>query len=148
VGPRVSVNVRTVRPYPLLLAAHGFRLTPHAIRLDDLTLRYPGESWRLEGPTRLVLDGDRVELSGLDLRGRGQRVRADFNKNGATGRARFGLSHFDLGRLPRPLVPPSVASLGAIDLNADVRFSPARLRGKVSARAVGTGVDATMDLPA
>ncbi len=148
VGPRVSVNVRTVRPYPLLLAAHGFRLTPHAIRLDDLTLRYPGESWALAGPTRLVLDGDRVELSGLDLRGRGQRVRADFSKVGATGHARLGLSHFDLARLPRPLVPHTVASLGTVDLDADLQFSPARLRGKVSARAVGTGVDAQLDLPA
>ena len=148
VGPRVTANVRAVRPYPLTLAAHGFRLTPDAIRIDDLTLRYPGESWTLAGPTRLVLDGDRVELSSLDLRGRGQRVRADFSKTGATGHARVGLSHFDLGRLPRPLVPRAVAALGKVDLEADLRFSPSRLRGRVSARGVGTGVDADLDLPA
>jgi translocation and assembly module TamB len=148
IGPRVAANVRAARPYPLALAAHGFRLTPHAIRLDDLTLRYPGESWTLAGPTRLLIDGDRVELSGLDLRGRGQRMRADFSKDGRSGRARVGLSHFDLARLPQPLVPHTVAALGKIDLQADLRFSPSRLRGRISGRAVGTGVDADLDLPA
>jgi translocation and assembly module TamB len=148
IGPRVAVNVRTTRPYPLVLAAHGFRLTPHAIRLDDLALRYPGESWTMAGPSRLVIDGDRVELSALDLHGRGQRVRVDFSKAGAAGHARVGLSHFDLGRLPQPLVPHTVAALGKIDLTADLQFSPSRLRGRVSARGVGTGVDADLDLPA
>ncbi len=64
------------------------------------------------------------------------------------GHARVGISHFDLGRLPKPLVPRAVAALGKVDLDADVRFSPARLRGRLAVRAVGTGVDATFDVPA
>ncbi len=148
IGPHITVNARTAAPYPLALTADGWRLTPHAVRVDALTLRYPGEAWALAGPTRLVLDGDRLELAGLDLRGHGQRIRADVSKVGSAGRARLAVSHFDLGRLPRPLVPPAVARLGKVDLDAEVRFSPSRLRGRVGARAVGTGVDADFDLPA
>lgn len=148
VGPHVTVNARTATPYPLTLTADGWRLTPHAVRVDALSLRYPGESWTLAGPTKLLADGGRLELAGLDLRGRGQRIRADFTKNGASGRARVAISHFDPGRLPKPLVPPAVARLGKIDLEADVRFSPSRLRGRLEARAVGTGVDADFDVPA
>ncbi len=148
IGPHITVNARTATPYPLALTADGWRLTPHALRVDALTLRYPGESWALAGPTKLVVDGDRLELAGLDLRGRGQRIRADVSKLGKAGRARVAVSHFDLGRLPRPLVPPAVARLGKIDLDADVRFSASRLRGRIGARAAGTGVDARFDLPA
>jgi translocation and assembly module TamB len=148
IGPHITVNARTATPYPVVLAADGWRLTPHALRLDALTLRDPGEAWTLAGPTKLVSDGDRLELTGLDLRGRGQRIRADLSKNGPSGRARLAISHFDPGRLPRPLVPPAVAKLGRIDLEADVRFSPSRLRGRLSARAIGTGLDADFDVPA
>lgn len=148
IGPHIAVNVRTASPYAVALTADGDRLTPHAVRVNALNLRYPGEAWTLAGRTKVLLDGDRIELSGLDLRGRGQRIRADLTKVGGRGRAQLAISHLDLGRLPRPLIPPAVAALGKIDVDADVRFSPSRLRGRVGARGIGTGVDADFDMPA
>ncbi len=148
IGPHITANARTAAPYPLALTADGWRLDPDTMRIDALTLRYPGEAWSLAGPTKVVAGDGRLEVAGLDLRGRGQRIRADVRKVGGTGRARLAVSHFDLGRLPRPLVPPAVAAIGKIDVQADVRFSPSRLRGKLVARAAGTGVDANFDMPA
>ena len=148
IGPHVTAHARTAAPYPLALAADGWRLDPDTMRIDALTLRYPGEAWSLAGSTKVVAGDGRLEVAGLDLRGRGQRIRADLRKVGSAGRARLAVSHLDLGRLPRPLVPPAVAAIGKVDIQADVRFSPARLRGKVVARAAGTGVDADFDMPA
>jgi translocation and assembly module TamB len=152
IGPHITINARTAAPYPLALTADGWRLDPDTLRIDAMALRYPGEAWTLAGPTKVVAGDGRFGVAGLDLRGRGQRIRADIRADlrdrGATGRARVAVSHFDLGRLPRPLVPPAVAALGKIDVDADVRFSPARLRGRLGARAAGTGVDADFDLPA
>ncbi|MES1209085.1 MAG: hypothetical protein ABUS79_24370, partial [Pseudomonadota bacterium] len=141
IGPHITVNARTAAPYPLALTADGRRLDPDTMRIDTMTLRYPGEAWTLAGSTKVVAGDGRLEVAGLDLQGRGQRIRADIRKVGNSGRARLAVSHFDLGRLPRPLVPPAVAAIGKIDVEADVRFSPARLRGKVVARGAGTGVD-------
>ncbi|MES1209751.1 MAG: hypothetical protein ABUS79_27775, partial [Pseudomonadota bacterium] len=141
IGPHITVNARTASPYPLALAADGWRLDPETMRIDAMTLKYPGEAWTLAGSTKVVAGDGRLEVAGLDLLGRGQRIRADIRKVGSAGRARLAVSHFDLGRLPRPLVPPAVAAIGKIDVEADVRFSPARLRGKVVARGAGTGVD-------
>ena len=58
------------------------------------------------------------------------------------------MSHLDLARLPRPLMSPALAAAGAVDLDLDLQFSPARLRGSVAARALGNAVDAKFDLPA
>ncbi|HVT06565.1 MAG TPA: hypothetical protein VHO67_03870, partial [Polyangia bacterium] len=147
IGPHITVNARTASPYPLTLTADGWRLDPDTMRIDAMTLRYPGEAWTLAGRTKIVAGDGRLEVAGLDLRGRGQRIRVDVRKVGGSGRAQLAVSHFDLGRLPRPLIPPAVAAIGKIDVDADVRFSPARLRGKVVARGAGTGVDATFDMP-
>ena len=64
------------------------------------------------------------------------------------GKLHLIVSHLDLARLPRPLMSPALAAAGAVDLDLDLQFSPARLQGSVAARALGNAVDAKFDLPA
>ena len=118
------------------------------MEISELMLRYPEATWSLAQPTRITLRGERASISGLDLRARGQRIRADLEKGPRGGKLQLNVSHLDLARLPRPLMSPALAATGAVDLDLDVQFSPARLRGSAAARALGNAVDAKFDLPA
>ena len=73
---------------------------------------------------------------------------ADLQKGPRGGKLRLIVSHLDLARLPRPLMSPALAAAGAVDLDLDLQFSPARLQGSAAARALGNSVDAKFDLPA
>ena len=147
-GPLIRADVQIAKPYPVALAAVGHRLSPWSMEIGELMLRYPEATWKLAQPTRIALRGERASISGLDLRARGQRVSADLQKGPRGGRLHLIVSHLDLARLPRPLMSPALAAVGAVDLDLDLQFSPARLRGSVAARALGNAVDAKFDLPA
>ena len=147
-GRLIQADVQIAKPYPIALAAVGHRLSPWSFEIDELMLRYPEATWKLAQPTRIALRGGRASISGLDLRAGGQRVSADLQKGPGGGKLHLVLSHLDLARLPRPLMSPALVAVGAVDLDLDLQFSPARLQGSVAARALGNGVDAKFDLPA
>ena len=147
-GPLIRADVQITKPYPVALAAVGHRLSPWSMEIGELMLRYPEASWKLAQPTRITLRGERASISGLDLRARGQRVSADLQKGPRGGKLHLIVSHLDLARLPRPLMSPALAAAGAVDLDLDLQFSPARLQGSVAARALGNALDAKFDLPA
>ena len=147
-GPLIRADVQIAKPYPVALAAVGHRLSPWSMEIGQLMLRYPEATWKLTQPTRIALRGDRASISGLDLRARDQRVSADLQKGPRGGKLHLIVSHLDLARLPRPLMSPALLTVGVVDLDLDLRFSPARLKGSVAARALGNAVDAKFDLPA
>ena len=147
-GPLIRADVQITKPYPIALAAVGHRLSPWSMEISELMLRYPEATWSLAQPTRLALRGARASISGLDLRARGQRVSADLEKGPRGGKLHLLVSHLDLARLPRPLMSPALTAAGAVDLDLALQFSPARLQGSVTARALGNAVDAKFDLPA
>ncbi len=147
-GPLIRADARIAKPYPVALAAVGHRLSPWSMEIGELRLRYPEATWSLARPTRIALRGERASISGLDLRAPGQRVQADLQKGPRGGKLHLIVSHLDLARLPRPLRSPAMTAAGAVDLDLDLHFSPARLQGSVAARALGEAVDATFDLPA
>jgi translocation and assembly module TamB len=147
-GPLIRADVQIAAPYPIALATVGHRLSPWSIELGELMVRYPEATWSLAQPTRIAVRGERVSISGLDLRARGQRVTADLQKGPRGGKLHLIVSHLDLARLPRPLTSPALAAVGAVDLDLDLRFSPARLEGSAAVRALGNSVDAKFDLPA
>ena len=147
-GPLIRADVEITKPYPVALAAVGHRLSPWSMEISELMLRYPEATWKLAQPTRISLRGARASIAGLDLRAPGQSVRADLEKGPRGGKLRLIVSHLDLARLPRPLMSPALAAVGAVDLDLDLRFSPARLQGSVAARALENAVDAKFDLPA
>ena len=147
IGPTLAVHLKNAGPYPITLDAGGRRLAGRTMQIDRFSLRYPEESWSTARPVRLEL-GDRLAVEGLDLRaGGGQAVRADFTKTAQAGHLRLAVAHLDLARLPRVLIPPTLAKAGQVTTNADVRFSSTRLVGQLSADAVDTHVDASFDLP-
>ncbi len=147
-GPLIRADVQITKPYPITLAAVGHRLTPWSMEISELMLRYPEATWKLAQPTRIALRGERASISGLDLRARGQSVRADLQKGPRGGKLHLSVSHLDLAKLPRPLMSPALAAAGVVDLDLDLQFSSSRLQGSVAARALGDGVDAKFDLPA
>jgi translocation and assembly module TamB len=147
-GQLIRADVQITKPYPIALAAVGHRLSPWSMEIGELMMRYPEATWKLAQPTRITLRGERASISGLDLRARGQRVSADLQKGPRGGKLQLVVSHLDLARLPRPLMSPALAAAGAVDLDLDLQFSPARLQGSVGARALGNAVDAKFDLPA
>ena len=147
-GPLIRADVQITKPYPIALAAVGHRLSPWSMKIGELMLRYPEATWSLAQPTRIALRGERASISGLDLRARGQRVRVDLEKGPRGGKLQLLVSHLDLARLPRPLMSPALAAVGAVDLDLDLQFSPARLVGSAGARVLGNTVDAKFDLPA
>jgi translocation and assembly module TamB len=147
-GSLIRADVQIASPYPITLATVGHRLSPWSMEIGELMLRYPEATWKLARPTRIALRGERASISGLDLRARGQRVSADLQKGPRGGKLRLVVAHLDLSRLPRPLMSPALAAVGAVDLDLDLQFSPARLAGSAAARALGNAVDAKFDLPA
>ncbi|HEY6477731.1 MAG TPA: hypothetical protein VI456_14215, partial [Polyangia bacterium] len=147
-GPLIQADVQVTKPYPVALAAVGHRLSPWSMEISELMLRYPEATWKLAQPARIALRGARASISGFDLRAPGQSVRADLQKGPRGGKLHLIVSHLDLAKLPRPLMSRALAAAGAVDLDLDLRFSPARLEGSVAARALGNAVDAKFDLPA
>ncbi len=146
-GPIIHADLRTKAPYPVALAASGRRLSPWSMEIGKLVLRYPEATWSLARPTRISFRDDRATIAGLDLRARGQSLRADLQKGPRGGKLHLIVSHLDLARLPRPLMSPALAAAGRIDLDLDLQFSPARLRGSLAAGALGATVDGKFDLP-
>jgi translocation and assembly module TamB len=147
-GPQIRANVQTAAPYPVALAASGHRLSPWSMEIGQLMLRYPEASWSLAQPARIVIRGERLSIAGLDLRAHGQSLRADLDKGPRGGKLHLLVSHLDLARLPRPLMSPALAAAGTLDLDLGLRWSPARLEGGLTARALGTDLEAKFDLPA
>jgi len=147
-GPLIHADVQVAKPYPVALAAVGHRLSPWSMEIGELMLRYPEATWKLAQPTRIVVRGERASISGFDLRTRGQSVRADLQKGPRGGKLHLIVSHLDLAKLPRPLRSPALAAAGAVDLDLELQFSPARLEGSLAARALGNAVDAKFDVPA
>jgi translocation and assembly module TamB len=147
-GSLIRADLQIAAPYPIALATVGHRLSPWSMEISQFMLRYPEATWSLARPTRIALRGERASISGLDLRARGQRVSADLQKGPRGGKLHLVVSHLDLGRLPRPLMSPALVAAGAVDLDLDLQFSPARLQGSAAARALGSSVDAKFDLPA
>ena len=147
-GPLLRADVQVTKPYPIALAAVGHRRSPWSLEISELMLRYPEATWTLAQPTRIDLRGEHAAISGLDLRAHGQSLRADLEKGPRGGKLHLIVSHLDLARLPRPLLSPALAAAGAVDLDLNLQFSPARLQGSVAAGALGNAVDAKFDLPA
>jgi translocation and assembly module TamB len=146
-GAALAASIHTAAPYPIAVEASGRRLSPRALEIARLTLRYPEESWTIARPARIAVSGARVSVAGLDLRARDQIIRVDLEKSARGGRARVQISRLDLAHLPRPLVPPALASAGMLDLDLDLEATSTRLRGRLATRGLGTGLDATFDLP-
>jgi len=118
-GPRVTLDVRATSPYPLAIALGGrWGAARQALAIDSLHITYPEASWSAQRPARLLFPPDRLALEGLDLRSGAQRVRASFSRAKQTLRGHVEISRFDLGRLPRLLVPAELKLAGQLDLDA------------------------------
>ncbi|HLK90831.1 MAG TPA: translocation/assembly module TamB domain-containing protein [Polyangia bacterium] len=146
-GRGVTAEVRVARPLPLALVASGRRLSPSTVEIARLALRTPEASWATARPLRLTVGGGRLALAGLDLRSGDQVIAADLEKAGRRGHLRLHVARLDPARLPRLFVPPAAATVGPVNVDLDLTFARARARGHVAARALGTGLDATFDLP-
>jgi translocation and assembly module TamB len=146
-GRRVQADVRVASPTPLALDASGRRLSPRTVEIERLALRTTEATWSLARPTRLTVGGGRLALAGLDLRSGEQVIAADLEKTGRRGHVRLHVARLDPGRLPRLLVPRAAATVGPVDVDLDLAFGPTRAAGRLAARALHSGLDATFDLP-
>src|SRR5436305_1613614 len=82
------------------------------------TPRSRRETWTLRRPVQVSL-ADPTMVSGLELAADGQRLAADLHLGGARPTAHVVVTHLDLARLPRALVPERAGLGGTVD--ADVR---------------------------
>ncbi|HZL16732.1 MAG TPA: translocation/assembly module TamB domain-containing protein [Polyangia bacterium] len=136
-GGRLSAKARIASPYPMRLALAGdWRPSDREVRLRSLDLAYPEARWRLVRPARIAFVDGRLTVEGVALRAAGQRIDLDLVKTDRRLRAKVAVSHLDLGRLPRALVPPSMGLGGRIDLRARIEGTPAAPRVDATASLV------------
>jgi translocation and assembly module TamB len=134
-GPRVTLDVRATSPYPLAVSLGGrWGAARQALAIDSLRITYPEASWSAQRPARLSFPPDRLALEGLDLRSGAQRVRASFSRAKQILRGHVEISRFDLGRLPRLLVPAELKLAG--QLNLDARLGGTDRHPEVDAKVV------------
>lgn len=148
VGPGVHADLHLATPTPVALQISGRRLSLRAVEIATLSLRTPEATWSLAHPARLAVGGGRTTLAGFDLRAGDQSIAADLDQVGRRGHLRLRVARLEPARLPRLLVPRALAQAGRIDVDLDLAFTPARLDGRITAHALGTGLEATFDLPA
>jgi translocation and assembly module TamB len=148
VGPDVRADLQLQTPTPIALRVSGRRLSLRAVEIATLVLRTPEATWSLAHPARLAVGGGRTKLADFDLRAGEQTIAVDLDKVGRRGHLRLRVARLDPARLPRLLVPRVLAQAGRVDADLDLAFTPAHLAGRVTAHALGTGLDAAFDLPA
>ncbi|HVV53019.1 MAG TPA: hypothetical protein VHO06_25390, partial [Polyangia bacterium] len=117
------------------------------MEVAHLALRTPQARWALAHPTRITVEDGRLAVTGLDLRSGAQVIAGELEKTGRRGHLALHVAGFDPGRLPPALAPRALAAVGRVDLDADLTFTPSRLRGRLTAGALGTGLRAAFDLP-
>ncbi len=89
--------------------------------LNTLTLDYPEASWSLTQPARLGFREEEVRIQGLQLRADRQLLAVDGSLRGQRVEAQIQLEQFDLGRIPKIAVDPSLALAGRVDLQLSAR---------------------------
>ena len=106
IGPHITVNARTAAPYPLALTADGRRLDPDTVRIDAMTLRYPGEAWALAGPTKSSPATDAWKWPGWTCAAAGNESARTCGRSAAPGgrgsRFRTSISAVSPARWSRP----------------------------------------------
>jgi translocation and assembly module TamB len=121
-GERLRARAAIAAPYPLHVDVAGRRHPGRGrmMSVDALTIRYPEATWSLVRPARISL-GAAPGVTGLALRADRQRVALEAGGADRQRRAHVEVSRFDLGRLPRALVPPSLGLAGIVDADVTVR---------------------------
>jgi translocation and assembly module TamB len=112
-GRALEATVSTGGTANLLVSLRGTVDKDHqGLGLDALTLRYPEAGWTLQRPTHLGWGNGRVEVASekqpLTLTSGPQALSLALRMEGERLTARTELRAFDLGRLPRAFLPPSL----------------------------------------
>jgi translocation and assembly module TamB len=127
---RFRVGLSVAEPVFDLQAGGHWTERLDGLSLDELRLAYPEARWQLLRPARLTF-APAFAVEDLALAAGPQRMEVSLR----TGRRLWGtasVAQLDLGRLPRALVPPSLALGGLVDLDAEVSGSAARPRGRAT----------------
>jgi translocation and assembly module TamB len=125
---RASVGVGT--PSLSLDARATLARNSEGFTLEALTLAYPEARWKLAHPAEVSF-GDSFAVQNLDLGDGQQRIAGTLALKPRRLEAHVTIAKLDLGRLPRAFVPPALNLAGRLDVDADVKGSAARPRGKV-----------------
>ncbi|HYO59570.1 translocation/assembly module TamB domain-containing protein [Archangium sp.] len=112
-GRALEATVSTGGTTDLLVSLRGtVDKDNQGLGLDTLTLRYPEAGWTLQRPTHLGWGNGRVEVATekapLTLTSGPQSLSLALTMEGERLTARTELRAFDLGRLPRAFLPPSL----------------------------------------
>ncbi|MGZ3461294.1 MAG: translocation/assembly module TamB, partial [Archangium sp.] len=108
-GRALEASVSTGGTTKLLLALRGtVDKDNQGLGLDDLILRYPEADWTLQRPTHLRWGNGRVEVAPFTLTSGEQALSLALTKAGERLTAHTELQAFDLGRLPKAFLPPSL----------------------------------------
>jgi len=132
---QIAAHAAIAAPQPLRVDLAGERRQSQAITVSALSIRTPEETWTLRRPVRVSLV-EPITVSGLELAADGQRLAADLRLGGARPTAHVVITHLDLARLPRALVPEQAGLGGSVD--ADVRAELGEAP-RVIAKATVTG---------
>jgi translocation and assembly module TamB len=109
-GRALEASVTTGGTTNLLLSLRGtVDKDSQGLGIDALTLRYPEAGWTLQSPTHVGWGNGRTEVAPpLTLSSGSQSLSLALLMEGERITARTELQAFDLGRLPKAFLPPSL----------------------------------------
>ncbi len=119
-GRALEATVTTGGATDLLVSLRGtVDKGGEGLGLDALTLRYPEAGWTLQRPTHLSWANGRVVVATpkepLALSSGGQALALSLTMAGERLEATTELKAFDLGKLPKAFMPPSLQLAGQLD---------------------------------
>ncbi|MES1206141.1 MAG: translocation/assembly module TamB domain-containing protein [Pseudomonadota bacterium] len=125
-GAKVNVAASVAGPQPLTLSAAGKWRAPatrgaRELQLDSFDLRYPEGAWSLARPAVVAFGSGRLSIRDVALASGEQRVVVDLARDERTLRGHVVMTRFDLGRLPRALIPAGTRLAGMVNAEARVK---------------------------
>lgn len=122
-GRALEATVKTGGATKLLVSLRGTVDKDHqGLGIDALTLRYPEAEWHLQRPTHVDWGNGRVEVEpALSLTSGPQALSLALLMEGERITASTDLRAFDLGRLPKAFLPPTLDVAGQLSGHVDVK---------------------------
>jgi translocation and assembly module TamB len=119
----LEANIRVAGDLSLSLGVSGtVDEDQEGLAVSALTLAYPEATWTLQGPTHVRFGGGRVEVKpALRLVSEGQSLALTLEKEGERVNGLVELSGLDLTRLPKAVVPESLALGGALSARVSAK---------------------------